>query len=138
MNKLIIAAIAAAFATTAFAQTVGETPKDKAKQAEVQSTTKQNAEGAASGAQAQGLEANKAKATATPKAKTTAKEKQAVVSGATQSGSSGSTANVYKEADAANKAKTEKSQPKALPTKEDKQKAAAATTEKAIKKDGSN
>ena len=138
MNKLIVGLIAAAFASTAFAQTVGETPKDKAKQAEVQSVTKQNAEGAASGAQAQGMEANKAKATATPKVKTTAQQKQQAVSATTKANAQGADINAQTAGSTAIKDKGEKNTPKALPTKEDKQKAAAATTEKAIKKDGSN
>ena len=61
MNKLIIAAIATAFASTAFAQAVGETPKDKAKQSEVSATTKATAEGADVSAQKAGAAANEAR-----------------------------------------------------------------------------
>jgi hypothetical protein len=138
MNKLIIAAIATAFASTAFAQAMGETPKDKAKQAEVSATTQQNAEGANISAQKTGKEADKLKAQkGTPKALTTTKEKQAAVQGTTVPGST-STASTEAAGKAADKAKMEKGQPKALPTKADKQKAVSGTTEQAVKKDGSN
>jgi len=40
MNKLIVALIASAFAMTAAAQGVGQTPKDKTKQSEVDAATK--------------------------------------------------------------------------------------------------
>ena len=139
MNKLIIAAIATAFASTAFAQAVGETPKDKAKQAEVSATTKAAAEGADVNAQKAGAEANKLKAQkGTPKALTTKQEKQAAAAATTGAGTTNSAENMAKQAEAVNKAKTEKGQAKALPTKADKQKAVSGTTEGAVKKDGSN
>jgi hypothetical protein len=135
MNKLIVGLIATAFASTAFAQAVGETPKDKAKQAEVSATTT----GAVDSAQTtkDAAAANKAKTEkGTPKALTTAKEKQAAAAATTAAGSQG--ADTAKDAATADKLKAQKGTPKALPTKSDKQKAVSGTTEGAVKKDGSN
>ena len=72
MNKLIVALIAGAFASTAFAQAAMQTPADKAKQNEVSATTKAAAEGADVSSQKAGAAANKAKTEkGTPKALTT-------------------------------------------------------------------
>ncbi len=137
MNKLIVAIIAGAFASTAFAQAAMQTPADKAKQNEVSATTKGAAEGADVSAVKAGAAADVNKTQkGTPKALTTKQEKQAAVKGTTVPGAT-STASTEAAAAAASKDKAEKGTPKALPTKADKQKAAAATTEQAIKKDGS-
>ncbi len=139
MNKLIIAVIATAFASTAFAQAVGETPKDKAKQSEVSATTKATAEGADVTSQKAGAAANVNKTQkGTPKALTTKQEKQAAVSATTKAGAQGADINAQTAGSTAIKDKGEKNTPKALPTKSDKQKAVSGTTEGAVKKDGSN
>jgi hypothetical protein len=135
MNKLIVGLIAAAFASTALAQAVGETPKDKAKQAEVSATTKAAVDSAATTKQAE--EATKLKAQkGTPKALTTKQEKQAAAAAATKAGSEGGTSTM-KDAAAANKDKMEKGTPRALTNKQEKQKAVSGTTEQAAKQ-GSN
>ena len=136
MNKFIVALIATAFASTAFAQAVGETPKDKAKQAEVSATTKSAVDSAGTtkdAAAATKLKADKGQ----PKALTTTKEKQAAASATTAAGSQGA-AGTLEDAATADTLKAQKGQPKALPTKSDKQKAVAGTTEGTVKKDGSN
>lgn len=127
MNKIIVGIIAGAFASTAFAQAAMQTPADKAKQNEVQSITKQAAEGADMSPQQAGAAANKAKTEkGQPKALTTTKEKQAAVSGTTTAGSQG--AQTAKDAAAADALKAQKGQPKALATKQEKQQAVSATT----------
>ena len=138
MNKLIVAIIAGAFASTAFAQAAMQTPADKAKQNEVSATTKATAEGSDVSAVKAGAAADVNKTQkGTPKALTTKQEKQAAAAATTKAGSQGAETTI-KAADAASKDKAQKGTPKALPTAADKQKAAAATTENAIKKDGSN
>jgi hypothetical protein len=138
MNKLIVAMIAGAFASTAFAQAAMQTPADKAKQNEVSSVTKQAAEGADMSPQKAGAAANKAKTEkGQPKALTTKQEKQAAVQSTTVPGST-STATTQAAGVAAAKDKAEKGQPKALTTKQEKQKAVSGTTEGTVKKDGSN
>ena len=62
MNKFIVALIAGAFASTAFAQAAMQTPADKAKQNEVSATTKAAAEGADTSPQKAGAAATKLKA----------------------------------------------------------------------------
>jgi hypothetical protein len=137
MNKYIVALIASAFASTAFAQAAGETPKDKAKQSEVSATTKAAAEGADVGAQKAGMAATEAKKQkGTPKALTTKQEKQAAVQSTTVPAST-STATTEAAGKAAAKDKAEKGTPKALTTKQEKQKAVSGTTEQAAKQ-GSN
>ncbi len=139
MNKLIVAIIAGAFASTAFAQAAMQTPADKAKQNEVSATTKATAEGSdvnpREGRRC-GQRARRRKR-ATPKALTTKQEKQAAAAATTKAGSQGAT-DTLQDANAANAAKAQKGTPKALPTKQDKQKAVAGTTEGTVKKDGSN
>jgi hypothetical protein len=135
MNKLIIAVIATAFASTAFAQAAMETPKDKAKQAEVSATTKAAVDSAGTTKDAEAATKLKAQK-GTPKALTTKQEKQAAAAATTAAGSQG--ADTAKDAATANKLKAQKGTPKALPTKSDKQKAVSGTTEQAVKKDGSN
>jgi len=138
MNKFIVGFIAAAFASTAFAQAAMQTPADKAKQNEVSAATKAAAEGADVNPQKAGAAANKAKTEkGQPKALTTTKEKQAAASATTAAGSQGA-AGTLQDAATADKLKAQKGQPKALPSKADKQKAVAGTTENAVKKDGSN
>jgi colicin import membrane protein len=128
MNKLIVGLIAGAFASTAFAQAAMQTPADKAKQAEVQSITKQAAEGADVSAQKAGAAANVDKTQkGTPKALTTTKEKQAAVQGTTVPGST-STAATQAAGAAAAKDKAQKGDPKALTTTKEKQQAVSATT----------
>ena len=135
MNKLIVAIIAGAFASTAFAQAAMQTPKDKAKQAEVSATTSAAVDSANTTKQAE--EATKLKAQkGTPKALTTKKEKQAAVDATTTAGSQG--ASTTMDAEAASKLKAQKGTPKALTTKQEKQKAVSGTTEGTVKKDGSN
>jgi len=135
MNKLMIALIAGTFAAAAGAQTTMqkmETPKDKAKQAEVQAVTKGGGDNTATG---QDAAAGSAKAKAEkgdPKALPTKADKQKAVDQATAAGaqSSASGANAAKGSAAA---KAEKNDPKALPTTKDKQQAVDSATKAGAK-----
>ena len=131
MNKLLIALIAGTFAATVGAQGTmpGETPKDKAKQATVESVTK----GATDTGERQKQEkAGIAEAKAskgTPKDLPTKADKQKAVDAATAASSNSAASQAQEKAGVA-AAKASKGDPKALPTTKDKQKAVDTTTKK--------
>jgi hypothetical protein len=129
MNKLLIALVAGTFAATVGAQTA-ETPKDKAKQSEVQQATQKGMEGSDVSAKKAGAAADKAKASKdAPKPAMTKADKQKEVAGAT-AGTTGAAATTAGAA--ADKDKMAKGTPKALPTKADKQTAVKDTTKKGM------
>jgi len=132
MNKLIVALIAGVFATAAAAQgTMGETPKDKSKQSEVQQSTQKAVEGSQENRATQSKEVQKLKGEkGQPKALTGAKQKQQAAGGATQAGTEGSLEQRQAQSKQVQKLKGEKGTPKALTTKKEKEEAVQSTTKK--------
>ena len=127
MNKLLIALIAGTFAAAVGAQgTMAplETPKDKAKQATVDSATKAGADGADLKAQQKKGEADAKAAKGTAKALPTKADKQKAVDAATAAGSQGAADKAQEKAGVA-AAKASKDTPKALPTKAEMEKRGA-------------
>ena len=135
MNKLMIALIAGTFAATVGAQTTMqklETPKDKAKQAEVQAVTKGGGDNTATGQAAAAGSAVAKTEKGQPKALPTKKDKQEAVQSAAKGGGNNDATGQISAAGSA-KAKAEKGDPKALPTKKDKQEAVDAATKAGAK-----
>jgi hypothetical protein len=131
MNKLLIALIAGSFAATVGAQGTmpGETPKDKSKQATVESATKGSTDTAVRQSQEKAGVAEAKASKGTAKALPTKADKQKAVDASTAANTTG-VGDRQRQEQAVKDAKAEKGTPKALPTKQDKQKAVDATTKK--------
>jgi len=133
MNKLIVALIAATFATVAAAQSQPMTKKEmnaeKAKA--VDSVTKSQVESTSGQAAAMGS-AQAKKEKGTPKALPTKADKRKAVDAATAAGA-GSSASGLDAAKGSAMAKEQKGTPKALPTKEAKREAVDAATKEGAK-----
>jgi hypothetical protein len=133
MNKLIVALIAATFATVAAAQSQPMTKKEinaeKAKT--VDSVTKSETD-TSSGLNAAKGSAAAAKEKGTPKALPTKADKRKAVDSATTAGA-GSSASGLDAAKGSAMAKEQKNTPKALPTKADKRKAVDSATAEGAK-----
>lgn len=137
MNTFIVGLVASTFASAAFAQAAMQTPTDKAKQSEVQSTTTQSAQGADISPQQAGMAADKDKTQKGKSKKTTTKQKRAEVAGTTKQGAQGADISAQQAGMAADKDKTQKSQPKPLTTNKQKQNAVESATEQAVQQRGS-